>query len=172
MAVTIWPTYASPSEKLESVAIYPQPGIFGTGGVYEARKGKCDVSLRVSGMGGHTVLLLPSSAPQKQVIEDVSGVVYRSNDSLVFTVSPVYGKPGIFLYDCMSKRKKQIVKPQTINEAYPDGADYFELQDIRENKIYFYYAHDVDSFDVTKFRSQGSLYEVNVDGSGFRKASE
>ena len=123
-------------------------------------------------MGGHTLLLLPSKAPQRQVIEDVSGVAYLRNDSLVFTVSPIYGKPGIFIYDCMSKRKTRIVKPHTIDEAYPDGADYFELQDIRDNKVYFYYAPDVDSTDFTIFRNKGSLYQVNTDGSGFRKVSE
>ena len=172
MAVIIWPAYPSASEKLESDVIHPQSGIFRDDGVYETRKGKCDVSLQVSGMGGHTLLLLPSRAPQKQEIEDVSGVAYRSNDTLIFTVSPIYGKPGIFVYDCMSKLKKQIVKPHTINEAYPDGADFFELQEIRENTIYFYYAPDVDSVDFTKFRNQGSLYAVNIDGSGFSRAAE
>jgi hypothetical protein len=106
------------------------------------------------------------------VIEDVTGVAYLRNDSLVFTVSPIYGKPGIFIYDCMSKEMAQIVRPQTIDEAYPDGADYFELQSVRGRKVYFYYAPDVDSTDFTKFRSEGSLYEVNTDGSGFRKVSE
>lgn len=170
VVIAMLPIYASALEKLGSVVIYPRPGILDAGAVYETQKGRCTVSLQISDMGGHVLLALPSKVHQKQVIKDVTGVTYRSNDSLVFAVSPIYGKPGVSLYDCVSQRKKQIVKPRTINKAYPDGADYFELQDVRDSKIYFYYAPDVDSTDFTKFRSQEFLYEVNVDGSGFRKS--
>jgi hypothetical protein len=168
-AIAMLPGYVSASE---SVVIYPQSGVFDTREVYEIQKGRCTISLEVSGMGGHTLLALPSKAHQKEVIGDVTGVAYRSNASLVFTVSPIYGRPGIYIYDCVSERKKQTVKPRSINKAYPDGVDYFELQAVAENKIYFYYAPDVESTDFTRFRSKDFLYEVNIDGSGFRKARE
>ena len=172
MAIAVLPGYVSSSEQSESVAIYPQSGVFDTSEVYETQKGRCTISLEVSDMGGHTLLALPSKAHPKEVIKDVTGVAYRSNESLVFTVSPLYGRPGIYAYDCVSKQKKQIVKPRTVNNAYPDGADYFEFQGLRENKIYFYYAPDVDSTDFTRFRNKDYLYEVNIDGSGFKKSLE
>ena len=162
----------SPSLKSESVVIIPQSGILHPSGVYESHKGNCIISLEVSEYGGYTNLVLPSKAHQEQIINDVTAVAYLTNDSLVFTVSPIYGSPGIYIYDCVSKQEKRIVNPRTIDKAYPDGADYFELQELRENRIYFFYAPDVDSKDFARFRSMDFLYEVHKDGSGFRKVRE
>jgi len=160
----------SPSLKSESVVIIPQSGILHPSGVYESHKGNCMISLELSDKGGHAGLMLPSKAHQEQIINDVTAVAYLTNDSLVFTVSPIYGNPGVYIYDCVSKQMKRIVNPRTIDKTYPDGADYFELQELRGNKIYFYYAPDVESTDFARFRSMNFLYEVHIDGSGFRKA--
>lgn len=174
VAIAMLPGYVSPSEKPESVVIIPQYDLDPSGvrAVYQIQKGRCRISLEMSDMGGFQILNLPSKAKRKIKVDDVTGIAYRTNDSLVFTVSPIYGSPGVYIYDCVLNQKRRIVNPRTIDKAYPDGADYFELQDLRENKIYFYYAPAVDSTDFARFRSMNFLYEVNIDGSGFRKALE
>ena len=119
-------------------------------------------------MGGFTILTLPSKKKQGIKIDDVTGIAYRENETLVFTVSSIYGDhAGIHTYDCVTKQKKQIVSPRSI-----DQADYFELKDIHGDKILFYYTPDMNTTDFSRFRSMDFLYEVKPDGSGFRKAQE
>lgn len=141
--------------------------------MYETQKGGCKISLEVSQMGGFQILTLTSTQAGKNTkVNNVTGVAYHAKDSLVFTVGSVYGKPGVYLYNCISKQQKRIVNPRTINKDYPYGADYFELQDVRGNDIYFYYTPDVDSTNFTSFRSGEFLHEVRMDGTGFRKVPE
>jgi hypothetical protein len=116
-------------------------------------------------MGGYKVLELPNLVQ----VEDVSGLVWRDGSQLVYSVSPIYGKPGIYLYDCRVQKSTRIVAPKNVNEHYPAGADYFELKTIdNTGLIRFYYAADVDDVDFTKFRSASFLYAVKPDGSGMR----
>ena len=108
-------------------------------------------------------------APSK----DVNGIVWSAHaPTLFFTVSPIYGKPGIYMWSLPSKRPKRIFGPSTRTKDYPDGADFFELVGISESgaRLLFLYDADVDRIDFHQFRNLDHLYSIGTDGSGFRKA--
>lgn len=102
-------------------------------------------------------------------VKDVTGVAFAGDAKVVYTVSPVYGKPGVFLFDCASRRLVTLVRPRFFNHAYPDGTDYFELSKASGNDIYFYYAPDVDSADFAALRTEAHLYRVDLQGSDMRR---
>lgn len=109
----------------------------------------------------------------KSEAKDVTGIAWISDNDLVYTVSPIYGQPGIFLFDCASMQTKRILGPKNADTAYPDGTDDFELQSVsfdRVKKLFFFYAPNVDQVDFKKFRTKDFLYQINLDGTGFRRA--
>jgi hypothetical protein len=116
-------------------------------------------------MGGYSILSLGSK--NVDTIHDVTGIAWATPNMLVYSVSPIYGKPGIYIYDCIGQASRQIVAPKNMNNAYPDGADYFELYGMDGSKILFYYTNDVDSLDFSEFRNRSLLFGVNLDGSNF-----
>lgn len=154
----------------QSVTSVPLKQIVKRPGTYKALGGKCSVSLEISGMGGDLTLIV--DAPRVQGIRDITGIAWATQNLLVFTVSPIYGKPGVYLYHCTSKETKRIVSPKTIDKAYPDGADYFELQGIEERggTVRFYYGQHVDSIDFSSFRTKDYLFQCQLDGTQFQKA--
>jgi len=137
-------------------------------GVVRSPGGKGSVILAAASNGGFEVLSY--GEPPRQV-EDVSAVVWISDSKLAYSVSPIYGKPGIYVLDCADNRIRQIVGPKTRDRGYPDGADYFELKDLVGGRtLRFYYAPDVDRMDAVHLRAQKHLFSVGIDGSQFRKA--
>lgn len=144
-------------------------------GVYASPGGKCEASLTINELGGFLNLTIRRKGDERgsHVVNDITGIVWISENELLYTVSPIYGKPGVFLYDCNLFETKRIVGPRTINTAYPDGADYFELQAFSPDsggRILFYYSPDVDSVDFGEFRKPKFLHQVCLDGTGFKKA--
>lgn len=139
-------------------------------GSYTSSDGKCAISIVTSEKGGFVQLILPSQGKRKRIVNDVTGVGFLTVHRLVYTVSPAYGKPGVYLYDCVSRHAKRIVSPRTKDKAYPNGADYYELQGWHNTWILFYYAPDIDSIDFSNFRTIDFLYKVHSDGSGFQRA--
>jgi hypothetical protein len=142
-----------------------------TPGTYKSPGAKCPISLSVSDEGGFTQLQLRSKSHQHKVVNDVTGAAYFSDESLVYTASPIYGSPGVFVYDCASKSIIQVVKPKIFDKAYPQGSDYFELYGLEGRKIYFYYSPDVDQTDFDKFRTKEFLFEVLINGSSLKKSA-
>jgi hypothetical protein len=139
-------------------------------GEFSSPDGTCLASLEPSDQGGFLVLTFPRGRNDR--ILDVTGIAWASDRVLVYTTSPLYGHPGIYLYNCGSRKTKQLVAPRTVVKAYPEGADYFELQRISINSptiIYSYYAPDVDKEDFKNFRTVSHLFEVHLDGTGFKK---
>lgn len=146
-------------------------------GIFPSPNGKCEASLETNKMGGFLTLYVSSKSDKRniQTTNDITGLVWISDDKLVYTVSPIYGRPGIFLFNCVSKKKKRILGPKTINKSYPAGADFFELEGFSSkanNVILFYYASDVDLVDFSKFRSKEFLYQVDLNGKGFKKVPQ
>jgi hypothetical protein len=145
-------------------------------GTFQPAHGKCKAMITVSEVGGFKQLTITRVADQNSKdrleVKDVSGITWIAGDQLVYTVSPIYGKPGVFLFDCASLQAKRILGPKTTDKSYPDGADYFELQGVSSDakKIIFFYAPNVDQVDFKKFRTKDSLYQINLDGTSFRKA--
>jgi hypothetical protein len=163
LGLQLWPRSAAAETAIQLPTVINAPG------AYRSANGQCPISVEASDMGGFLQLFLPPKSKQIRAIDDISGVAYVNERVLAYTVSPIYGKPGVYLYDCSSRVIKRIVKPTRIDTAYPDGKDYFELQGFEGNKIYFYYAPDVDVIDFKNFRTTDALYEVLIDGSALGK---
>lgn len=127
------------------------------------------VTLTVASMGGYDVLSF-GEPPRQIQIEDVTAVVWISDDEVALSVSPIYGKPGIYVLDCLHNKVRRILAPKTYNSVTPDGADYFELKElIGGHLLRFYYAPDVDTMDAANLRTPAHLFSVRTDGSQFRK---
>jgi hypothetical protein len=113
-------------------------------------------------MGGFKELtLMSNNRTAARRIRDVTGLAFVGESTFVYTVSPIYGKPGVFEYDCRTKKTDVLVKPVTIDKAYPHGADYFELHRVENNRICYYYSMDVDATDFNTFRREENLRCVN-----------
>ena len=124
---------------------------------------------------GGTDRLFARISPEKildREIIDVTGIQWLPDgNTLIVTVSPIYGKPGIYTWNVRDNIIRQILKPKTFDEFAPDGKDYFEMLSLSEDgdKLFFFYSPDVDNTDFWKFRSKDNLYIINVDGTGLRK---
>ena len=126
----------------------------------------------VSAEGGFKQLLLESDLSKNEIVNDITSAIYFSNELLVFSTSPLYGNPGIFVYDCSLKNIKRIVAPQKLNKAYPQGADFFELKSIEDDTIYYYHTTDVDKTDFNILRTNKYLFQVFIDGSSLKKVRQ
>jgi len=114
-------------------------------------------------MGGFKELeLLPKNGKAHR-IRDVTGLTFVGESTLVYTVSPIYGKPGLFKYNCTTRKTNALVKPVTINKTYPHGADYFELHSVEDKKVCYYYSLDVDSTDFHSFRREENLRCMSIE---------
>jgi len=91
--------------------------------------------------------------------------MWRDADTLVYSVSPIYGRPGIFELDCRSTHSRTIVAAVTKDNGYPDGADYFELMSVdpKKQQACFYYSPDVDSPDFVGFRTPEHIRCVHLE---------
>jgi hypothetical protein len=148
-------------------------GLIKEAGTYLSPDRTCEASLTVASMGGFLVLTTGRRGRRRLKVDDITGMAWVSSHTLAYTVSPMYGVPGVYVYVCDGGRAKRIVSPQTLSKAYPDGEDYFELEGVSTKKpitVYFYYAPSVDNVDFTRFRTPASVYQVHLDGSDFRKA--
>lgn len=116
--------------------------------------GTCEVKISTSTENGARVLTLvrPKSA---LVTQDLTGAMWRDTNTLVYTVSPIYGRPGLFELDCPSGLSRTVVSPTVRDKGYPDGADYFELVSVdpKLQEACFYYSPDVDREEFTSFRT-------------------
>jgi hypothetical protein len=136
-------------------------------GFYPSPAKVCDAELRVSAQGGFLQLFVQTGNGEPiHVADDVTAFMWIDGNTMVFSASPVYGKPGIFEVACAADagrpRSTTLVAPKNFNAAYPDGVDYFELRGIKGDNIEFYYAADVDSIDFSRFRSEEHLNSVRL----------
>ncbi len=140
-------------------------------GSFVSPKGGYEASLRVNIDGGFLTLdiVSKSGGRRSKSIDDVTGIFWISENKLLYTVSPMYGIPGIFVFDCKKMKTERVLDPKTFRKRRPYGADYFELKEFVEGKIYFYYSPDVELTDFYEFRTKKYLYQINLDGTGFKK---
>jgi hypothetical protein len=136
-----------------------EPGIFSY-----APNEMCTAAVERSPQGGFLQLSVGSHRDHLiHVADDVTAILWSSPRSLVYSVGPIYGKPGVFLVTCASKpRISKLVGAQHKDKAYPDGADYFEVQSISGREIHYLYGADVDTIDFTHWRSDGNLRTVQM----------
>jgi hypothetical protein len=141
-------------------------------GEYVSPSGVCTALLKTSSLGGFLVLTVKTRSNKSTTIKDITGMAWTGIDKLVYTTSPVYGSPGVYIYGCNSNRLRRIIAPHNIDGAYPNGADYFELRSVSNTipaVVFFYYAPDVDKVDFKTFRTQTYLYQVRLNGTDFKK---
>ena len=55
-----------------------------------------------------------------------------------------------------------LIGPKNINLSYPHGADYFELKEINDRNLKFFYETDVDSIDFDEFRTEKYLRSIEL----------
>lgn len=139
-------------------------------GIFKTYHGECQTELVGNSMGGFTMLYVSQMGTTIQEVKDVTGIGWATGSLLIYTVSPIYGDPGVYILNCVTKESRRIVAPQNITPAYPNGADYFELYRLFSDRVYFYHAPDVDSVNFKDFRSQTYLFQCNFDGSEMNKA--
>lgn len=133
----------------------------------------CSIQISVSPRGGFARLHLPlRGRAGKRTEDDITGVVFVGSGRLAYSVSPVYGHPGIFVFDCRSGMLTRLVGPKSLDSAYPNGADYFELVSCTRDRLYFYYVEDVDAAGFDKLRSAEHLYTVELNGAELKRAGD
>lgn len=143
----------------DSTGVIKEPGISS----FES-KGICTAALKKSAQGGYLQLFiyLHNSNPV-HVADDITAIAWVNSNLLAYSVSPIYGKPGVFVVACDKKpRVSRLVAPESIDSAYPDGADYFEIQSVSKNQIRYYYDADVDKMDLERLRSDKHLHMVKI----------
>lgn len=132
-------------------------------GAYPSPGQTCIAVLKVSPQCGFLQLSVqPSTGKLVYMADDVTGFLWANEKSLVFSSNPIYGKPGVFEVTCDRERPTldMLVGPKNINSAYPDGADYFELKEIKGRSLQFFYGADVDNIDFNEFRTKKYLHSV------------
>jgi hypothetical protein len=136
-------------------------------GVLPSPTNECLAKLEISGKGGYLRLSIArhgSDFRNPDAIDDVTGISWVDGIQLVFSVSPIYGKPGIYLANCIENNSKpvRLAAPQTIDKAYPNGADYYELKSVSGRDVFFYYGRDVDEIDFKNFRSKKFIQTLKL----------
>lgn len=132
-------------------------------GAYPSPRQTCIAVLKVSPQGGYLQLSVQSSTGKLvHMADNVTGFLWANEKSLVFSSSSIYGKPGVFEVTCDRERPtlEMLVGPKNINSVYPDGADYFELKEIKGRSLQFFYGANVDSIDFNEFRTKKYLHSV------------
>ena len=67
------------------------------------------------------------------------------DEVLLFAVSPAFGKPGIYAWQCPEPLVRRVVRPTRVSRDHPAGTDYYRLLRIDGRTLYFAHAPDVDS---------------------------
>ncbi len=101
--------------------------------------------LRSRTEGGGLDLLI--GVQRIRIASDVTAVAWIDSTRCVFTVSPVYGVPGIYEWRRQAGSSTRLVSPGRITKAYPDGADWFELVRVSRSarSLFFKHVPDVDT---------------------------
>ena len=144
-----------------SPAFAASKGAIKQAGSYLSADNKCTAILTKSKDAGFLKLYLKVTHENPYfVADDITGLSWINTHALVYSSSPVYGRPGVFLVTCdyKSHQPTTLVSPTNIDTAYPDGADYFELRSVTGRRIDFYYGPDVDKIDFKNFHSASNLH--------------
>lgn len=128
-----------------------------------------EFSLRMNKLGGSTELWV--AGVDTALSTDVTDVAVVDRSIIAYSGSPIYGIPGIFLFNFEKKKVKCIVPASHLDSAYPDGTDYFEIDriDLNTHEIFFWHVPDVDKVDFAGDWQSGNQYRIKFDGTGLTK---
>jgi hypothetical protein len=99
-------------------------------------------------LGG--ALQLSIGDPGRVVAADVTALVWVDSTRCLYSVSPVYGAPGVFEWSTRWSQPCRLVGPRNKSAAYPAGADWFQLEgydSVRREAVYKRVS-DVDAPDL------------------------
>ena len=124
----------------------------------------CKINLETE-IGDQISLKIFNHPESSQIkVHDVNGLLILNN-RVIFSVSPVYGEPGIYQYSCGSADHPSIIVPPVSKTAeYPGGKDYFMLKGYNDvhRTVEYYYAGDVDKVDFQRFPADLSIKVVTL----------
>ncbi len=145
--------YASP------VRVIKRPGVF-----YSVPKNFCTAALKISSQGGFLQLSIGRDKDNlAHIADDITGIAWATSSTLIYSVSPVYGNPGVFLVTCTDDHKiTTLVSAKHLDSAYPKGSEYFEIRSISGDRVEYYYGDDVDKIDFKKLRYERNIRVVRV----------
>ncbi len=128
--------------------------------------------LRIGEMGGGTELWVPGI--DTALSTDITSIGVINPHLITYCGSPVYGTPGVFLYDFENKTAKCFVPAENLNESYPDGTDYFEIDyiDLSTDEIFCWHVPDVDNVDFSGDWRSGHEYRIKFDGTRLTKTKD
>ena len=138
----------------DSLKAIREPGFY-----FATPKKSCGASLKNSLQGGFLQLFLGKDQGHlAHIADDVTAITWVTPHTLVYSVSPVYGSPGIYLVKCYRGRMPTLlVGAEHRDKAYPQGSDYFELSSIVKSTLNYYYAGNVDTIDFLQLRADKNL---------------
>jgi hypothetical protein len=106
------------------------------------------------------------------VVNDITGIIWIDKNTLLYSVSPIYGdKPGIYLLSCSIGKVQTIVPSKHYDKDYHGFTDYFELKSYSPEitTVFFYYSKDVDKTDFKNFRTERYLNKLDLSNNKVEK---
>lgn len=134
-------------------------------GTYYSPRNIFKAEIIISDMGGFKICNIMNSKQQIHYIEDINGLIWINETEIIYSVSPIYGKPGIYIFNCVEKKEKLIINPKSISASFPMGSDYFELEKYEDLKkeITYFYASDIDSINFKNFRNEQNILKQKIE---------
>ncbi|MFZ1082854.1 MAG: hypothetical protein WAO19_13125 [Candidatus Kryptoniota bacterium] len=141
-------------------------------GHYSAGTEQNNFFLKINGMGGSVELWIPGIDTALSV--DINNVAMLEPSLIAYSGDPIYGKPGLFLFDYGKGKIKCIVPPSNFKKEFPDGTDYFEIDrvDPKDKEIFFWHLKDLDNVDFSTDWKSGHEYKIKFDGTGLMKVQQ
>jgi len=100
----------------------------------------------IASMGGYKTATIFKHDKAIFEVKDVTAFFWVSNTAIIYSVSPIYGLPGIFIFDTGTQKISRVVCPKVFGQGYPNGADYFVLSSHNESDgtITFWHSPNVE----------------------------
>lgn len=125
-------------------------------GKYPSDNQECVAEVTEADIGGFQVLTVTRNMNPELSVNGVNGVAWLPGNVLAYSISGLFGDPGIYVFNCIKGHAKILV----------GKGEYFQLLGASSGKdatLYFFYSGDVAR------RHGGAIYKVKVDGSGLAK---
>src|SRR6266487_563318 len=132
-----------------SVRTIPLNTIVTTCGTYRISGGTCSLSLAPSWLSEAKVLRLHAS--DRDSVTDVTAVVWVSKSTIVYSVSPIYGDPGIYIRRCDGGRPRRVAGNRKRGAGRAQSNAYYALTKIRKGtasglaRVEYWFKSDVDT---------------------------
>ena len=106
----------------------------------------CSADIRIRRGDGDALYLFVRSKNKgtlQLTVADVTAFA-TARRQMVYSVSPVYGKSGVFTFDCRTEQTTRIVPPDSHCPEREDGCAYYEIRAVTEQDVEYAYIADVE----------------------------